>query len=765
MEQEKGEEGQGSSGARLTCIALGSRGDAEPLLVVLSRTLANSERAVQATFACRPSVWAELKDATHGRRGLDDSIEAGIKHAPIRECSVCMAIALAARRKGMDPQAVEGTGGISAEAADSFLRGERADMLMASRGASIVMCNLFCLEGFHIAEAIGAECVVLSPCLPQCMPAGFEEQFAEALPTLYGRLVAEQKRQQQTARQLAYQPSCTLADADADARCSWDDIVLWMWRLFLDDHGDWRREALGLEPSPLDAWDDPAYTDALPRRTVILFGVSPSLAALVLDQRYSLAEGRALADAQATGGDSRAGLEKAYAVESLAVAVNPAAGLCCGPWRRLSEASSRALLPGCARASTSPGANLPEDLKAFVLNPDGKGGIACVCFGSMPGLGLMRSACGTSDHLEGDCGHENPAGVGCLPTHCSRDVGLYAGGAAKWPPKSQGVRALELLMHAMQQHGLRGVWLLKGWPPDAGLRLGRFAQILGRKPHDDFMTLDSVPHEELLPCCSVTVHHGGAGTVATCLIAGCSQIICPIAFDQHTWASVLSEKGLAVVVPLLQLAQRQHDDTAASRATAPSCGGARLEGEGRWVGVGRGRGGGGGAGLHGACRQQDRCAGARGTRSSGSTPHACPTHAHSTALEICEAFQLVKSRSCKRCCGGSVALRVVGGEGGAGGDIHARDSGVRGKATRGCKRSREAAIGEERDDVAGGHAAQCANGGLETNQRPSPVTGEGRGVGEAEPCVWQGLLEREACEGTAFAARVVEGLLRTKGKS
>ena len=184
--------------------------------------------------------------------------------------------------------------------------------------------------------------------------------------------------------------------------------------------------------------------------------------------------------------------------------------------------------------------------------------------------------------------------------------------------------------------------------------------------------------------------------------------------------------------------------------------------------MGGGRGG-GGAGLHGACRQQDRCAGARGARSSGSTPHTRPTHAHSTSsgllqaltLEICEAFQLAKSRSCKRCCGGSVALRVVGGEGGAGGDIHARDSGVRGKATRGYKRRREAAIGEERDDVAGGHAAQCANGGFETHQRPSPVTGGMRGVEGAERCGWQGLLEREAQEGTAFAAKVVEGLLRT----
>ena len=150
-----------------------------------------------------------------------------------------------------------------------------------------------CAEGVHIAEANGAACAVLSPCLPapRRMPAGFEEEFASAMPTLHRRLVQEQQRQHTEQRASPWDDPRVLVGEDA--RCSWDDVSSWMWRLFLDDHGQWREEALGLAASPLDAWDDPACTDPLPPRPVLLVGLSPSLTALVLQ-----VSGRA--DARAT---------------------------------------------------------------------------------------------------------------------------------------------------------------------------------------------------------------------------------------------------------------------------------------------------------------------------------------------------------------------------------------------------------------------------------------------------------------------------------
>ena len=189
----------------MACLALGSRGDAEPLLSVVARVLAGASDngAARATFACRPRVWAELVSAA-------GAPPPGIVHAPVPDCTVSMAVALAARRQGRDPARVHGTAGISAAEADAFVRDERAAMLAACRGARVILCNLFSLEGVHIAEASGAACAVLSPCLPapRRMPAGFEEEFASAMPTLYQRLVNEQQRQNKEQQQRPLPSPC-----------------------------------------------------------------------------------------------------------------------------------------------------------------------------------------------------------------------------------------------------------------------------------------------------------------------------------------------------------------------------------------------------------------------------------------------------------------------------------------------------------------------------------------------------------------------------
>ena len=124
-----------------------------------------------------------------------------------------------------DPRFVEGAGGISAYEADKFVQNERADMLQSARGARVVVCNLFCLEGVHIAEAIGAASVILSPCLTPAkgMPAGFAAEFASAMPTLYRRLIGEQQQQRQ--RQLGDPWRDPYVLLDTHARCSWDDVA------------------------------------------------------------------------------------------------------------------------------------------------------------------------------------------------------------------------------------------------------------------------------------------------------------------------------------------------------------------------------------------------------------------------------------------------------------------------------------------------------------------------------------------------------------
>ena len=48
----------------------------------------------------------------------------------------------------------------------------------------------------------------------------------------------------------------------------------------------------------------------------------------------------------------------------------------------------------------------------------------------------------------------------------------------------------------------------------------------------------AVPHQLLLPCCSLLLHPGGSGTTAAALLAGTPQVLCPLHFDQFAWVSL-----------------------------------------------------------------------------------------------------------------------------------------------------------------------------------------------------------------------------------
>ena len=55
-----------------------------------------------------------------------------------------------------------------------------------------------------------------------------------------------------------------------------------------------------------------------------------------------------------------------------------------------------------------------------------------------------------------------------------------------------------------------------------------------------------VDHASIFQRCSVIVHHGGAGTVHTTLLAQRLQVVIPLIFDQPEWARVVSNKFLGV---------------------------------------------------------------------------------------------------------------------------------------------------------------------------------------------------------------------------
>jgi UDP:flavonoid glycosyltransferase YjiC (YdhE family) len=82
----------------------------------------------------------------------------------------------------------------------------------------------------------------------------------------------------------------------------------------------------------------------------------------------------------------------------------------------------------------------------------------------------------------------------------------------------------ELVVRALARAGRRGI-VVAG---KSGLATGRLA--------DDILSIDSVPHDWLLPQVSAAVHHGGAGVTGAVLRAGLPSVVVPIFGDQPFWA-------------------------------------------------------------------------------------------------------------------------------------------------------------------------------------------------------------------------------------
>ena len=75
--------------------------------------------------------------------------------------------------------------------------------------------------------------------------------------------------------------------------------------------------------------------------------------------------------------------------------------------------------------------------------------------------------------------------------------------------------------------------------------------------NNEVMAIDKAPFNLLFPLANYVIHHGGAGTTATALLAGIPQMICPILHpfgDQFFWGKQIEKKGLGVCpIPLKNL--------------------------------------------------------------------------------------------------------------------------------------------------------------------------------------------------------------------
>ncbi|XP_058091095.1 sterol 3-beta-glucosyltransferase UGT80B1 isoform X6 [Magnolia sinica] len=71
---------------------------------------------------------------------------------------------------------------------------------------------------------------------------------------------------------------------------------------------------------------------------------------------------------------------------------------------------------------------------------------------------------------------------------------------------------------------------------------------------DDIFLLEECPHDWLFPQCAAVVHHGGAGTTATGLRAGCPTAVVPFFGDQFFWGDRIHAIGLGPApIPISEL--------------------------------------------------------------------------------------------------------------------------------------------------------------------------------------------------------------------
>eukprot|EP00916_Digyalum_oweni_P011984 GHVL01019856.1.p1 GENE.GHVL01019856.1~~GHVL01019856.1.p1 ORF type:complete len:480 (-),score=104.60 GHVL01019856.1:279-1718(-) len=128
---------------------------------------------------------------------------------------------------------------------------DQLHMLVSS--ASLVLFNWCAISVWHIAQKLCIPTIVLSssPQLRQC-PDGFINEFQSNYSDYY----------------LLLQENNNL--------CATQDVLSWMWRLFLDDHGRFR-EKINLPPQPFDIIKSGNNVTVIPLRTPVLALLSPTL--------------------------------------------------------------------------------------------------------------------------------------------------------------------------------------------------------------------------------------------------------------------------------------------------------------------------------------------------------------------------------------------------------------------------------------------------------------------------------------------------------
>jgi UDP:flavonoid glycosyltransferase YjiC (YdhE family) len=91
-----------------------------------------------------------------------------------------------------------------------------------------------------------------------------------------------------------------------------------------------------------------------------------------------------------------------------------------------------------------------------------------------------------------------------------------------------------------------------------GLLLTKYRELIPPALPPNIRHCVFAPFRQLLPLCGAVVHHGGVGTTAAALEAGCPQLILPLAWDQPDNAARAERLGVGMVLGGAATGERAH---------------------------------------------------------------------------------------------------------------------------------------------------------------------------------------------------------------
>ena len=104
-----------------------------------------------------------------------------------------------------------------------------------------------------------------------------------------------------------------------------------------------------------------------------------------------------------------------------------------------------------------------------------------------------------------------------------------------------------------------------------GLLLTKYPEVIPARLPAGVRHCAFAPFRQLLPHCGAIVHHGGVGTTAAALEAGCPQLVLPLAWDQPDNAARVAALGVGLALGSRRRSSG-HMSHALARLMAPDVG-------------------------------------------------------------------------------------------------------------------------------------------------------------------------------------------------